>query len=103
MARIVELGCVACQSEHPEWLHPLEVHHLNDCGRNRGHEFTICLCGWHHEGRPPGQFNSRQAAEMFGPSLKHAREDGQTFHERYGSDDNLLAFQELLLKENPGG
>jgi len=96
MARIVELGCVACRSEHPEWLHPLDVHHLNECGRNRGHAFTVCLCRWHHEAQPPGQFNSRQATERFGPSLKI---DGRAFHERYGSDDDLLAFQEFLLKE----
>lgn len=96
MARIVELGCVACRSEHPESLCPLEVHHLLDGGVRRGHEFTVCLCAWHHRGMPPNGFNVTTATNMFGPSLYH---NGRAFRALYGDDNALMAFQTFLLRE----
>lgn len=97
MARLTELGCVACaQNEHNMLLSPVEVHHLLDGGVRRGHAFTVGLCSWHHRGVV---FVRKTVAEMtdgLGPSLYH---DARSFHERYGSDEELLAYQNELLKQ----
>lgn len=110
MGTIKRLGCLAC------WLNlgltlaemireaantslrgrPLcEAHHLKDGNQRRGHQFTIGLCPWHHDARPPtGTFSKKAAERELGPSLQM---DARAFHERYGSDDELLAIQNLLL------
>lgn len=109
MERIVELGCVACRIEsdrmgHGQWCvcGPPEVHHLLDGGVRRGHSATICLGAFHHRGWivVPGALSRRQATEWFGPSLYH---DARAFHERYGSDDELLAYQNHFLAESTDG
>lgn len=92
--RIRELGCIAC------WLMghgqcPCEIQHLNDCGRNRGHEYTIGLCAWHHRGVPPGDMRPSEATIMLGPSF--AREP-QKFADRFGEDDELLFQQNTMLR-----
>lgn len=96
MERIVSLGCVACRSNEPDViLHPSEVHHLTDCGRRRGHRYTVCLCTWHHRGMPTTpDWTVKRMTEQFGPSLYH---DGKAFKARYGGDESLLSFTEYLL------
>lgn len=119
MERIVELGCVACRKDGigPLKLPPCEVHHLLDGGVRRGHGFTIGLCAWHHRGKPLdipglasrvayflGKAGSKHPAvttilehghtQMFGPSLANG---SRPFHERYGSDDELLEYQNTIL------
>ena len=50
---------------------------------------------WHHRGVPP--FESARASDMvrtFGPSVATG---SRAFHERYGTDDELLEYQEQLL------
>lgn len=95
MAAIVERGCVACLTEHDESLNPVEVHHLLDGGVRRGHRFTVALCRYHHRGIPPDPLNQREAENFLGPNLYH---DGKGFHARFGDDDELLAFQESILR-----
>lgn len=98
MARIVELGCVACRIDlgHRP-TSPGEVHHLIDGGVRRGHSMTVSLCGWHHRGITGGRVES--ATGVFGPSLYH---DARAFRTRYGSDEELLAYQNKLLAEEQG-
>lgn len=86
-----EEGCVAC------WLDGSpapggELHHFNLDGkagqRRLGHDDSVVLCTWHHQGDPPAGFSRTSAAARFGPSLKHHSRD---FRERYGDDATLLA------------
>ncbi len=118
MARIVELGCVACRKEglRTNACGFPTAHHLLDGGVRRGHAFTICLGRWHHQGDPPQRLDGEAAkflgtvpshpavkrcvtggaTKFFGPSLYH---DARAFHARYGSDDELLAYQNKLLED----
>lgn len=97
MARIVELGCVACRKQPgPATLLNYEVHHLTDGGVRRGHAFTVCLCMWHHRGVSFFGNDVGWMTEMWGPSFFH---DAREFRARYGSDDELLAYQNQLLME----
>ena len=84
-----------------------EVHHLNQGGyhggKRRGHDFTIGLSPWHHQGIPPKGMNERQAVVILGPSYKLHK---MAFRARYGTDDQLLettnkliALRELALAE----
>jgi hypothetical protein len=91
--RIRELGCICC------WLDghgsvPCEIHHLNDCGRNIGQDETVGACAWHHRGVPPYGRPS-EATLLFGPSLAR---DPAAFHDRYGSDEELLFQQNTMLR-----
>ena len=97
------IGCLACLKGGKQSPTP-EVHHLTKTGRHghkrRGHDFTIGLCGWHHQGVPRAGFDERTAAKVHGPSYKlHAR----AFREQYGQDDDLLVLQNQLiaLREAP--
>lgn len=99
------IGCLACLKNGQRPPVP-EVHHLAVTGRHghkrRGHDFTIGLCGWHHQGVPPMGMNERSALANCGPSYKlHAR----AFREHYGQDDSLLELQNQLiaLREVPHG
>lgn len=104
MERIVELGCVACWIVGRKRPIPAEIHHLLDGGTRRGHSATIGLCSWHHRGvcRPEGIGWSER---NLGPSLvAHASSEtsgGKQFRARFGTDDELLEFQNRLLEENP--
>ena len=100
------IGCIACLL-HSFICHQVEVHHLNQGGYHgatrRGHDFTIGLCGWHHQGTPPLGMNEREARVFRGPSYKLHK---MAFRARYGTDDQLLettnkliALRELALAE----
>lgn len=90
--RLREMLCIACTLEGmPQPMFP-EIHHLNGGGhagqKRRGDEFTIPLCPWHHQGRPPDPMTTIAGAYIeYGPSLKH---HSRQFREKYGSDDYLL-------------
>ncbi len=72
-----------------------EVHHLTECGRRLGHDFTIALCQWHHRGDPPVGMSKTEATGLYGPSYADGR---RPFAEVFGSDDELLAIQNQLLE-----
>jgi hypothetical protein len=100
MARIVELGCVACRKNGLLTPMTVEVHHLLNGGVRAGHHETVALCGWHHVGRTTGGFDGVKGMEMvFGPSLYH---DARAFHARYGTDSELWDFQNSLLAGEEG-
>jgi hypothetical protein len=97
MGRIAEMGCVACRKQGLGRVTPAEVHHLTKCGRRRGHSYTVALCRWHHRGVCWAKID--EATAMWGPSYFH---DATDFRARYGSDDELLAYQNRLLEERLG-
>lgn len=91
----LESGCICCRLRGLGYTPP-EIHHLIDGGRRRGHDETIGLCQWHHQGYAPDGWTPRTYRELAGPSLK----DGTcTFREAYGTDDELLAAQNRLLQQ----
>jgi hypothetical protein len=92
--RIRELGCICCWLDG-HGMNPCEIHHLNDCGRNIGHDATIGGCAWHHRGVPPGDMRPSEATLVLGPSLAR---DPAAFHERYGEDEELLFQQNTMLR-----
>lgn len=107
MAKIVSLGCVACIRGKYACPLPVEIHHLLDGGVRRGHAFTVGLCSWHHRGVAcnPGFglmgkdkavfFGPGGMTPAFGPSLANG---SRPFRQHFGSDDDLLAFQNALLE-----
>lgn len=97
-------GCVACHLNtvdhgmaRASFQHDLEMHHLLSGGRRRGHDETICLCTYHHQGgRLPYPDRGYEAhAKAFGPSFGR---EPRRFREVYGTDDELLAYQNIMLE-----
>ncbi len=86
-------GCVCCQMRNLGYIQP-EIHHLLSGGRRRGHYFTIGLCSWHHRGVTPTGYTNTWMRQDHGPSLAHG---SKPFHEAFGSDDALLAYQNAQL------
>lgn len=98
-----ERGCVACHLNgvdhglaRASYGQGMEIHHLLSGGRRRGHDFTVCLCHYHHQAKflPYPDHGYQEHAEHFGPSLER---ESRRFHEFYGTDDQLLEYQNLML------
>lgn len=97
-------GCICCR------LNPLlglkvasggacQAHHLLSGGIRRGHLFTLGLCPWHHQGEPPVEgMGEADAINTYGPTVATG---SKPFHEKYGTDDELLEFQVALLAQIP--
>lgn len=98
--RLKEMGCIACWKDGCPNILP-EIHHLNLGGKagqkRRGDKYTIPLCVWHHQGH---RMHASQDASwhyiQFGPSLKH---HSREFRETYGSDEELLAKVDDLIRQ----
>lgn len=90
---IQAIGRICCRKRglHRE----CEIHHLLSGGRRIGHHATIGLCPWHHRGALIEGFD-KQLSEVRGPSLARG---SKPFHEAFGSDVELLAYQNTLLAE----
>lgn len=104
-ARIVlvkRLGCICCMlnremGKPTSCFGPCEAHHLLSGGIRRGHAFTIGLGLWHHQGqRPHSTIGTDITITTFGPSVATG---SKAFHEMYGTDDELLEFQNALLEQ----
>ena len=94
--QLQEIGCLACKQLG--YYQPSDCHHLLSGHVRRGHEFTIPLCPYHHRNLWNDRFANRKIAEsMLGPSLA---QDSKKFHERFGSDDELLALANQLIEKN---
>jgi hypothetical protein len=100
------IGCIACLLTGWFSIDP-EVHHLNQGGyhgaKRRGHDFTIGLCTWHHQGTCQDFSKADEARFVLGPSYKLHK---MAFRARYGTDEQLLettnkliALRELALAE----
>lgn len=93
---IKELGCVPCRMRGLG-INPGEANHLLAAGRRRGHRFTVSECPYHHRGEVPSGMGESIAYGIFGPSrAKNSRE----FHLTFGSDDDLLVFQDDILRRH---
>lgn len=92
-------GCLVAQILGLPFI-PAAVHHLNVGGhhgqKRRGHDFTIALNDWSHQGRPLSEYgwDAEECRLVLGPSFA---EEPNAFRERFGSDDELLAKQNELL------
>lgn len=114
--RIIGLGCVACymnasilRLRRASYLYvrtekleagKLEIHHLLLGRKRMGHDFTVNLCRYHHQGDFLPQAGSSYAdqAAIYGPSFGH---EPRRFREVYGRELTLLAYQNDLLANPP--
>lgn len=71
-----------------------EYDHKKSGNIRRGHAYGYAECLWHHRGRVSCGWNHAHMRAHFGPSLM---DGSRTFHETYGSDDELIALQNQLL------
>jgi hypothetical protein len=97
---IRDIGCIACQMKGHHT--PAEKHHHTSTGRHgsgkrRGEKFTVGLCPYHHRGKAAvGSDTALRWHAIVGPSYAdHARE----FRDTFGSDAQMLEFQNKLLSE----
>jgi hypothetical protein len=113
--RMRTIGCIACllnEIDHDLARVPRcsmvphsgnqEIHHLTSGGRRLGHDATICLCRYHHEGDhlPRYDVGYKATVPVFGPSFGQGRKPFAAF---YGADTQLLEYQNLvLLSVRPG-
>lgn len=101
LVTIKKLGCICCMLNMQMWM-PVpsrgacEAHHLLSGGLRRGHDFTIGLCAWHHRAVPIMQppIGVTMGVHIYGPTVATG---SKPFHAMYGTDDELLAFQNALL------
>ena len=104
-----KIGCIACllnQIDHNLMQVPRcnrvphsgnqEIQHLTSGGRRIGHDATICLCRYHHQGDllPEIEQGYMAQALVYGPSFGRGR---ASFEAIYGTDDGLLAYQNHVL------
>jgi hypothetical protein len=102
-----ELGCIAC---YVSWINAkmtdekasrltcgkVEVHHILSGNRRIGHDATIPLSRWHHQGLPLSGVTARQMEAIYGPSLARA---SKRFRETYGDEHQLLALTNKLVAD----
>lgn len=96
-AWIYDIGCVACLKIEIGF-EPCQIHHLNlggKAGQKRlGDRYTIGLCPWHHQGQVPSHMPKLGFKALRGPSLALSSRE---FRVKFGSDDELLAYQDELI------
>ena len=90
MRAIVAYGCIACRLDgHAP--RPTAVHHILRGGVRMGHKYTIGLCDpGHHQGGGPLGLLSRHPYKA-------------RFEARYGTELQLLAHLDIVLKKQPDG
>lgn len=100
-------GCVACYINETElgrtrasYGRELEIHHLLSGGRRIGHSATVCLCHYHHQGKrlPFTDTGYKDHAVIYGASFGR---EPRRFREVYGSDTQLLARQNAMIRALP--
>lgn len=82
------MPCICCEKQQCSQPWPTEEHHLLSGGRRRGDEYSIPACQWHHRAKTLPAIPLQTMTRLYGPSLAQG---SKLFHERYGSDDELLA------------
>lgn len=95
MAAIKDGPCVCCYQLKLASYCP-EVHHLLSGNKRRGHLYTVGLCAWHHRKVIPDGWTAEAMRARYGPSLA---DGSKPFHAHFGSDDELLEYQNYLLAE----
>lgn len=93
------VGCLVAQILGLPFI-PAAVHHFNVGGhhgqKRRGHDYTIALNDWSHQGRPLTEYgwSAEDCRRILGPSFAI---EPNAFRERFGTDDELLALQNRIL------
>lgn len=92
--------CMACLALLEQQLLEAELvvygcdyNHVKSGNRRRGHFFGFALCVWHHRRIPMEGNTFASMRQIYGPSLM---DGSRTFHETYGSDDDLIAQQTYI-------
>lgn len=95
-----EIGCICCLiARNPTQCGKVTMHHLVDKGyraHSGGNQATIPLGEWHHMGRCHNGYKEGHMRMMYGPSMAL---EGKTFDDVYGSQRDLLARVNELLRE----
>ncbi|MDP9090305.1 MAG: Ref family protein [Pseudomonadota bacterium] len=98
-AQLKMLGCLCCRlNDNGLWCGKVECHHLVFNGYRAlsgGNQASIPLGIYHHRGQPLMGKTITWMRETFGPSLFN---ESKQFHERYGTDQMLLALTNELLE-----
>jgi len=96
-----KLGCLCCRLNRMRGMLAtgmvLEHHHLTSSGRRRGHDESIELCRFHHQGDkfPLIEQGYKANAKIYGPSYGR---DKREFKHVYGDDAVLLEYQNRLVE-----
>lgn len=91
-----EIGCIPCilegdlRGENRRGTQP-DMDHIVE-GYRLGHDETYASCPWHHRGVPP--IMKAQIFKFTGQLGPSKAVNPSKFHERYGSDYDLLLIQE---------
>lgn len=86
-------GCIPCLLESFLNSH-CEIHHIVEQSNRRGNHMTIALCQWHHRSIPWDGLQAHDMEPRIGPSM---RLSSKAYHERYGSELDLLQVQDYVL------
>lgn len=92
---VKSLPCLACEIQQCSQPNGTEEHHLLSGGKRRGDDYSIPLCKWHHRSETRWGHSTLYMTNKYGPSLAKG---SKPFHERYGTDEELLA----ITNENLG-
>ncbi len=91
------MACVVLQIQQlldPERVvYGCDYNHAKSGNRRRGHFFGFALCIWHHRRRLMEGKTFAWMRQIYGPSLM---DGSRTFHETYGSDDDLIEQQTYI-------
>ena len=83
--------CLPCMIDNWPGV-PAQVQHVVEGNERLGDMFTYPGCPWHHQGITSGNISA--TTEQYGPSYAH---DRNSFHERYGTERQLVAITDHLL------
>jgi hypothetical protein len=72
----------------------VEIHHILSGSRRIGHMATVGLCPWHHRAVPLDGHTKASMRSEYGFSLA---EGSKPFRGQFGSDAELLAYQDAML------
>ncbi|MGY6085132.1 Ref family recombination enhancement nuclease [Stenotrophomonas sp. SM006] len=91
------MACLALQMQQllePELVvYGCDYNHTKSGNVRRGHMEGYALCKWHHMRYPMEGNTFATMRQIYGPSLM---DGSRTFHETYGSDDELIANQTYI-------
>lgn len=95
--------CMACLSLVAQDLlgprlvvYGCDYNHAKSGNKRRGHAFGYALCVWHHRRHPMPGKTFAETREIYGPSLM---DGSRTFHETYGTDDELIDQQTFVNEQ----
>lgn len=90
-----EIGCIVSRLYLGVYSAP-QIHHITEGGRRLGHQYTLPLNPWFHQGQvPPEVVTAEQATRLYGPSLALNK---RAFVARFGTERELLEQVNQLLE-----